>query len=51
MAQTWYLKEKFAFIQQEGPSLANFTKENLLKISTYFIFGNWQGAGLNSKFA
>ena len=32
-------------------SLANVTKTILLKISTYSIFGHWQGAGRNSKFA
>ena len=39
IAKTYYLKEKFAFIQQERSSLANVTKKNLLKISTFFIFG------------
>ena len=34
-----------------GPSLADVTKMFSMNICTYFIFGHWQGGGLNSKFA
>ncbi len=44
-------KRKICIYLARGPSLAIVTKKKLLKISTYFIFGHWQGAGRNSKFA
>ena len=45
------LKRKFCIYSARRPSQANVTIKKLLKISTYFIFGHWQGAGRNSKFA
>ena len=44
-------KRKFCINSARGPSLVNVTEQKSLKISTYFIFGHWQGAGRNSKFA
>ena len=44
-------KRKICIYLARGPSLANVTKKIVLKICTYFIFGHWQGAGRNSKFA
>ena len=44
-------KRKISIDLARGPSLANVTKKIVLKICTYFIFGHWQGAGRNSKFA
>ena len=44
-------KRKICNYIARGPSLANVTKKIVLKIYTYFIFGLWQGAGRNSKFA
>ena len=44
-------KRKICIDSAKGPSLANVTKQTTLKICTYFIFGHWQGAGWNSKFA
>ena len=43
--------KKICIYLARGPSLANVTKKIVLKIYTYFIFGHWQGAGRNSKFA
>ena len=51
IAQTSHLKEKMCIYLARGPSLANVIKKIVLKIYTYFIFGHWQGAGWNSKFA
>ena len=45
------LKRKICIDSAKGPSLAHVTKKIPLKIFTYFIFGHWQGAGWNSKFA
>ena len=45
------LKKEIYIYLARGPSLANVTKKIVLKICTYFIFGHWQGAGRNSKFA
>ena len=44
-------KRKICIYLARGPSLANVTKKIVLKICTYFNYGNWQGAGRNSKFA
>ena len=44
-------KRKICIYLARGPSLANVTKKIVLKIYTYSIFGHWQGAGRNSKFA
>ena len=44
-------KRKICIYLARGPSLANVIKKIVLKFYTYFIFGHWQGAGRNSKFA
>ena len=44
-------KRKNCIDLARGLSLANVTIEIALKICTYFIFGDWQGAGWNFKFA
>ena len=44
-------KRKICVYLARGPGLANVTKRIVLKICTYFIFGHWQGASWNSKFA
>jgi len=44
-------KRKLCIYLAREPSLANVTKKIVLKIYAHFIFGHWQGAGWNSKFA
>ena len=44
-------KRKICICSARKPSLAIVTKKELLKISSYFIFVHWQGAGRSSKFA
>ena len=44
-------KRKICIYLARGPSLANVSKKIVLKNCAYFIFGHWQGAGRNSKFA
>ena len=44
-------KRKICIDLAKELSLANVTKKSILKICTFFIFGHWEGAGRNSKFA
>ena len=43
-------KRKICIYVAGGPRLANDIKIELLKIFIFFIFGQWQMAGRNSKF-
>ena len=51
MYHDWYFFALLACKHEKEPNEARNNEENKMQITENFLFGNWQGARLNSKFA